>query len=269
MAWTPLLFVIVAALIVIALTTYVQILFGFNSVPAEIYSVDFAQIANKPYTMTEVLSHTKLGDRPVLEQAIESIVTNSLERSQAESLPGSIDTFMKANDMKFYRVKILRRINGADTELLSIQKIETPCGQDNEGWCVNRLDGCDAGRIKIDGNGECGITEICCKASREEYTGYALQDCNDGKGLCSEGHKEITNIGYLFPIPIQMGPFCSNGQIDYSYQPECKDINNGNTPICCGERTNELEIDAGLATKATVPLLYKGDVLGYMEVTAK
>ncbi len=265
--WTPILAVIVVALLVIAFMFYARLMFSLSSTgPVEIYSIEFVEIANKPFLISQVLAHTKLDDRPVLEQAIQMIVT-SPERANADSLAPKIESFMKAYDMKFYRVKVKK----GEEELLHIQTGEQTCGLDSKGWCVNQFTGCDVGRVKTDDiEEECSFNEICCKASPSEYTGYDMQSCDEEKGYCSEGEKETIYIGVPpVSIPWRLGPFCSEGQIGLGYKPECKDINEGKTIVCCGERTGDLEVTSGIATKATVPLLYKQKILGYFEVTAK
>jgi hypothetical protein len=251
--------VIFVGLVVVAFLVYVKLNISSSGDPIA-YSVDFVSIATKPYVLAEILTHVKIEDRQVLEHSIEIMSTSVLENAQSEKLPKNMRNLVSQFEFKTYRMAIERD----GVEIMSAEKGEQKCGENNAGWCVDAFTGCDVGRIKIDAKGACRLLEVCCKADAS-YSALAKIPCSDNQGVCSEGETTTTFVAGVF---YRYGPFCTAGQIYLGDPKECKDANNGKTPICCAERTDELAAEKGLTAQAVIPLLFR-DKSGQLEVEAK
>lgn len=261
--WTLIFLVLLVGLIMIAFLAYLNLnIKGFMSTNQIAYSADFVSIANTPYMLSDVMTHIQLGDRQILEQSTEAMMTGSLSSAQANSLTNDVNNFMNGYEFKNYRVALMR----GDDELMTARKGETKCGDNGAGWCVPRGFGCDVGRIKIDGK-ECSLTEVCCKPDQSYSGEYTKLPCMNNDGVCSEGETTRT-FSFMPPMYISYGPFCQSGQVQLGQPAECKQINNGKTPLCCAERTEKIAVETGLVTRVIIPLLYK-NTFGQLEVEAK
>lgn len=226
------------------------------------YSIDFVSIANKPFLLSEVLSHAKLGDRQLLETSIEAAAAGSLHDASADSLEPDLYNFVKPYNLKNYYISI-----NSGGEIAKIQSTEFKCGDNFEGWCV--LDGCDVGRVEINGMNKCvSQWQKCCKEDPMEYARtvnkFPVVTCENGKGICSEGTKSV--------LVDFNKPHCTQNRVDLGVQPECDgviDANGNKATVCCAPKTEENEISNNVAAKAIVPLLYKNLVYGTLEVTVR
>lgn len=280
--WTLIFFIVIMVLVILGVFIWLQIhLPLFSTADPISYSIEFVHVANKPYLLTEVLAHTRLGDRQVLEQAIESIAS-SLENAQATDLPSDLEYYVKNYNLKEYYISISRPIASGQETLLSVESIETKCGNNVgtneklEGWCV--FSECGVGRIEINQPkvGCISAYQKCCKdVTIEEYAAnkrpndYPAYSCGpQGEGVCSEGVRPAWASVYELFWGTYYAYECEQNRIDLGNPPECRDVNNGNTRACCVPKTEEKEVDTGLATRVVVPLLYK-DFFGTLEVTAR
>jgi len=245
---TLILLVVVIMMVVMVFFIYIEVFLKMGSSQSA-YSIAFVSIANKPYLITEVLAHTKLGDRQVFEQAIEIATTGSAQNAGAADLPENLTDFMKVYGTREYYISI----KSNDMEVMNADSNEYKCGADNEGWCSNK---CDVGRVEINDNGNCWFWQSCCKEDKVAYAStvnnYPVVTCGGGRGVCSEGVK-----------PLFQRRTCAQNRLDIGTQ-ECT----GATPICCAPKTEENQIAVGNAVKVSVPLLYKLNY-GILEVSVK
>jgi hypothetical protein len=232
------------------------------------YSVDFVSIASKPFLLAEVLMNAQLGDRSFSEQAIESVVTGSLEKAGAAGLVSNVKTFVKSYNLKNYKITVSK--NGS--EIMGSDGAGNKCGDRLDGWCTGSP-GCDVGYIEIDG--VCKGSDVCCKYNPPQYEidgnrrgKYPVVSCARNSGLCSEG-TEVTiwvKTGSI-PYPVKIGPICGEGQfaLQELESGDCKN-SDAKTRICCGQVTTNATTP--LINKAVVPLLYRNEIIGQLEVEA-
>ena len=247
------------------------------------YQIDFLSIANKPFMLADVMTSMQSGDRTILEKSIESAAVGSLDKAAAndprDALPDSIEGFMKNYNNRYYSV-VLK--SGKD-EITTVESDTHRCGEQKKGWCVRRRlvgDNCDVGRVEIDSQGFCSLTEVCCKADKDLYLSQPnpKQYITCGKGVCSSGRKLTVWIGTLIPTPASAGTFCDTGQIYLGKPTECAGTNapttfvsniiSSPTEVCCAPATEENLVSSAGATRVVIPLLFK-DKIGALEVTAK
>ena len=98
--WTAVLWIILVVILFIALIHFVIISIPWGPGSIE-YSVEFADISNKPYLVAEVLTHYKVEDRKLIEHCIESIVVNSLERADSQNIGDYLKDFMDKYGVKY------------------------------------------------------------------------------------------------------------------------------------------------------------------------
>ncbi len=246
---TLILLVVVMMMVVMVFFIYIEIFLKIGN-DQSAYSIDFVSIANKPYLVADVLAYTKLGDRQVLEQAIEIAATGSAENAGAAGLPENLTNFMKVYGTREYYISI--KSNGR--EFMNADSNEYKCGADDEGWCV--FGDCDVGRVEISNDKCVSAWQKCCKEDKAAYAAtvnkHPVVTCGGGRGVCSEGVK-----------PLFQRWTCTQNRIDIGTQ-ECT----GTTPICCAPKTEDNQIAVGNAAKASVPLLYKLNY-GILEVSIK
>lgn len=240
---------------------------------------------NHPYSVAEILTHYRPGDRNVIEQAIESSVAGSLEKSQSQDLERNLKLFMDSYSFSYHEIAITNT-----GEVMRFDNAGIKCGADYEGICTSKYDVfavesgtgsiayCNIGRIEI--NGMClGQNMVCCKDVCEDPNSAECQSnkakWGDGPGdnviKCGSEHKGTCSARSLNP---------KNWWEPWRfYESSYKDIcgegrsivktNDCNTkisaPLCCN-KIGEAETEEGLLTSAIIPLLYK-DSLGYMTVT--
>src|SRR3989338_1510451 len=262
---TLILLVVVMVMIVLGVFIYLRFTLGVGEQIQ--YSIDFVSIQNKPFMVTEVLSHVQFGDRQLLEQAIETSAVSSVQKANTVGLPGDLNSFMKSYDLTQYYISVKRDTN----EVMSMDSSESKCGENNEGWCVWPLvygESCDVGRIEIDDKGLCNPLQLCCKHDLTAYVQLPdhsnIVPCGSG-GVCSWGQRYVT---WWNPLSLFNKRYCRQGQIYLGQPPECDGANGGATEVCCAPQTEETLLSACMAMKAVVPLLYK-DRYGTMEVTVK
>lgn len=256
---------LLAGMTIMVFLVYIQIKFPFFTSENPIsYSIDFVSIANKPYTLTEVLSQARFGDRSFLEQAIESTAAGSLDDAQATDLPGQVSDFVKTYGLS-YSISIKD-----GEEIMKAESGEFKCGENGAGWCTYKksTENCDVGRVEIDSKGACDLSQVCCKNDIQAYAArgrHSVTRCMS-IGVCSEGRK-ITNWYGTFPFLYRtsIGPFCDAGQVYLGTPSACT----GDTKVCCAPADEETLTQMGLTNKVTVPLLYKPNIAGKLEVTAK
>lgn len=277
--WTLVLLIVVVIFILMGTLISLQIRLPFFSTADPVaYSIEFANIVNKPFMISHVLTHVSFGDRALLEESIE-VVATSLPRAQATSLPVDLGNFLEKYDLKGYYISVKRE----KLNLLKIEKTESKCGNNLEGWCVPGY--CGVGRVQIDsGNYRCPIysfsdaismEEQCCKEDIPAYEQLpnhrTVQPCGpQQKGVCSEGTRPAWARAYEILKGTYYEYSCEENRIDFGNLPECRNpLNGGETRACCAPKTEEISIQKGIATKAIIPLLYKNLAFGTLEVTVE
>jgi hypothetical protein len=97
--WTVIIWIFLVVIVIIALIHFIIINLGG---PGSIkYSVEFADLSNKPYLVAEVLTHYKIEDRQLIEHCIESVVVNSLERADSQNIGDYLKDFMDKYGIKY------------------------------------------------------------------------------------------------------------------------------------------------------------------------
>lgn len=273
---TLVLIVVAMIMIVLVVFTYIQVrLPVLSSGKPVAYSIDFVSIANMPFMLAEVLTQIKLGDRQLLEQSIESSVAGGLEEASATGLPANISYLMNTFGLRNYRISIIRD----NREIITVDNTENKCGDNKEGWCV--FGDCDVGRVAIaPGKNICPLGDLenkgqaawtkCCKEDRQAYATtvnkYRVIGCANEKGVCSAGVRplepDLASLQLFAPRP-----YCTQNRIDLGLATECVGVNDGKTRVCCAPKTEANEIELQTLTRAAVPLLYKVQVYGTLEVT--
>ncbi len=263
---------ILVGLVMISFLVYIKLNFNIISGEPAVYSVNFVSIASKPFQLAEVLTHMKVVDRQILEHAIETVATGSTESSNSKVLPAGLRLILQLYGFTYYRIGVEVK----DATLTEVDNIETRCGEDNKGWCIDSSIGCDVGYVSLDPTdpkGKCAApgprpsdtsSIFCCVYKPQEYEQngnargkYDVIVCGNGRGVCSEGEK----------TSFHKATECGKGQVNLGKTDECKNPNSGKTPFCCAERTDELDVETGVTTQAVVPLLYK-NTIGTLEVEA-
>lgn len=98
--WTAIVWIFLVVIIIIALIHLIIINLPWG--PSSIkYSVEFADISNKPYLVAEVLTHYKIEDRKLIEHCIEVVVVNSLERADSQNIGDYLKDFMDKYELKY------------------------------------------------------------------------------------------------------------------------------------------------------------------------
>ena len=114
--WTVIVWVVLAVIIIIALIHFVIVKLPWGPGSIE-YSLEFADISNKPYMVAEVLTHYKIPefeDRKLIELCTEAVVINRRDYDIEDPLKDFMDKYGFS-----YKVTL---DNG--NELLSIGKKE-------------------------------------------------------------------------------------------------------------------------------------------------
>ena len=276
--WTLILTVFVAVMIILATFIWLQITLPFFSTADPVsYSIEFVHVVNKPFMIAEVLGHVKFDDRTVFEQSIETSVT-SLQNAQTTGLPSYLSSYLDKYELREYEIAIA---NGNNV-IMSVESTESKCGDNLEGWCS---DSCGVGRVKISsGSYRCPILYVpeggapiekdCCKDDIPAYQSLPnpkdVRSCGpSGQGVCSEGKRPFYARVYELIWGTSWKYECEESRVDLGNPPECgPPLNGGNTRACCAPMTADNQVDAGIAVRAIVPLLYKQSV-ATLEVTAR
>jgi len=98
--WTAIIWIVLVIIIIIALIYFLitNLPWGPKSIE---YSIEFADISNKPYLVAEVLTHYKIEDRQLMEHCIESSVVGSLERADSQDIGDYLKEFMNKYEFKY------------------------------------------------------------------------------------------------------------------------------------------------------------------------
>jgi hypothetical protein len=236
--WPPILLLIAVVVLVVGLILSIIIrLPGIGSGPIS-PSLEYVVLRNKPYLVSEVLSNYMVDDRQVLEHALESSFTGSLENSGSTNIEKDIKLFMnnyiEDQSLRYYSV-VIRDTEGK--EIFYADSMFHKCGQNQEGICVkdvrycitsipisgNPLDpyrciqyskayhGCGRARDEIsDVNDNCKHDEACCvdyelrddENYHSKLTGNVLTpECglpDNKRGVCDVG-TPATYVRVLIP----------------------------------------------------------------------
>src|SRR3989338_269336 len=286
--WTLILTVFVAVMIILATFIWPQITLPFFSTADPVsYSIEFVHVVNKPFMIAEVLGHVKFDDRTVFEQSIEASVT-SMENADAGSLPRYLSDYLDSYGLREYKVSIA---NGNNI-LMSAESTKHKCGDEDEpkGWCVlvdPIVGDCGTGRVEINparlkcpwalvpvSGAFVPVKETCCKEDIPAYEQLPVHNnvksCGaGGQGVCSKGERPFYAHAYELMWGTSWKYKCEQNRVDLGNPPECgPPLNEGNTRACCAPMTTDNQVDAGIAVRAIVPLLYKRSV-ATLEVTAR
>ena len=273
--------------LIVVLVGIVAIIFAFGAYITFIvqnrgfsYDVDVINIFNHPYFVAAIISNLEQGDRQVLEHAMESSYTGSLDASSSQNMPIFLKTFLDKYRFKYYRVSL----NTEENSISDVSINSAKCGDNLEGTCdilwpaiagdfapLQFSNPCNVGRIPISqGKNRCSSENtffVCCKNDADAYKNMpdALEvvRCGEGdRGTCSIDIG-ISDTHFKFGIPpveIERYPCGIQEKIDDLGR--CKGTNGDKTPVCCAEKEpafSEFEY------KAFIPLFFK-DKISYMVV---
>ena len=215
------------------------------------YSVEFLPLANKPFALTEVLMHVQTGDRPLLEQAIESAAVGSLEKANAQGMISDLRVLMKTYEVDNYAIS---------TNAMGMDSGGERCGTALQGWCTQS---CDVGYVKIDAAGACRTSQVCCQLNVDEYNKKTnhLDVVPCGSGICSAGVMKTAVADAETVVTYEIGPYCGDGMVEIQTN-SCKTANGGATKLCCAPKTDQTPVNT--LNRASVPLLFKEKIVGYL-----
>src|SRR3989338_9098681 len=101
--WAIITLIVVVVFILMGVLISMQISLPFFSTADPIsYSIEFEHAASQPFILSEVLSHVSIGDRPLLEQSIETVASGEVSQGLPEGLASFIDKYK----LKDYSVSI-------------------------------------------------------------------------------------------------------------------------------------------------------------------
>lgn len=226
-----------------------------------VYSLYFVSISTEPYLVGESLSFYSIGDRQFFEHALESAVTGSLDSSSSLNVPAELKLFMEAYEFRRYIVEI----RSGRKSILNLDNILRKCGSDSnndnipDGICVNKYNNdftsCGIGRSEIDDADACSFYQSCCTDDSSAVpVGITVQRCGpQDAGICSKNLAPPTRRSDIFI------PTCIDGR---DYYPDtknnCRDTNNGETPVCCVPITSQNLAASETAASAEIPMFFKG-----------
>jgi len=117
--WTVIIWIFFVILIIIAFLHFIMVSIFDPWTPGTIvYSIEIADISNKPYFLAEVLTHHKIEDRKLIEHCTRSVIVNSLEWRSGTNIEDPLKEFLG----KYGEYKVV--LHGRD-ELLSIGERES------------------------------------------------------------------------------------------------------------------------------------------------
>jgi len=219
--------------------------------------------AAKPYFIADAFEYLKLKDRQFLEHALETIATGSMGASNSEPVIKDIHGFLDKYKLDFYSVAITKN----DGVLARIDSVPYKCGDSQQGICMSPLSqpiggggaiplGCGNGRKEISDTGDvCGFGEICCADNKNsngqwlDSGGNAVASCGTARnriGVCDLSRNGECSTGRV-AIPQESGQ-CSAGL------------------LCCAPLSARALQSIGQVRGAEIPVLYKGGILGFIEV---
>ncbi|MDI6721364.1 MAG: hypothetical protein QMD85_03170 [Candidatus Aenigmarchaeota archaeon] len=259
-----------------------------------VYSLQFVNLALKPYLVGESLSFLQAGDRQFFEYSLESMVAGAAERaSPSKELTDALGNFIEAYRFKSYSIEV----RNDSLTVLNLDNIVRRCGEDKEGsmsggvpspddlpdgFCVSGFRGdfatCGIGREKIDDRGSCRFYQTCCKEiDKSEYDTKKITDngvktgeiefvsCGkpgspDKPGICSKDiwHSEI------FGRCAEGREYYPDGDEDCESSNEKTDEEmaltlstvRSETPFCCVPKDVESLEQGGFVTRAMIPLFF-------------
>lgn len=293
MGWTLIFLLVFVFLIVTFIIFGLIVRAPFTGMQPLSYSIEFVNMANRPYILAEILSHYMFDDRQFLEHALESIIVNSKEKANSLGIENGLKQFLKSYELKFYSISVK---NKDENELISASNKLKRCGENGVGVCTERYisvckikfitlpppfgtiirstcevqaKGCGNGRIKIDDpNKDCALAEICCMEHKDNE-GHYLDENNNILPNCGPPGQKIgvcddTKLRKEISINIVSKKYalddCRDGRKRIEEEDdECKD-----PLICCTPLSDVSEVN--LMTEANIPLLYKDQIFGYIEV---
>ena len=253
------------------------------------HRIEFVDLTSKPYMLSGAISDFRIGDRAVIEHALESSFVGSLEGSDSDYIQEPLEYFIEKYYFG-YGIEILSD-NEPIMQSLNIRALDVAgrCGDEigddgkPVGICITKgwqsyAGNCNVGRLEIDqGENKCvsDIADVyirfaCCKAvSIDEWNNYMDENPDennmdlyavpcDNDGVCSSD--------YMLQGTSTVLEDCGPGRIKSNNAESCIDVNSGWTPMCCKDITQETLVIYGFHTEAYTPLFYKGDV-NYISVS--
>ncbi len=255
-----------------------------NFISPDPSSVEFLATNNRPYILASVLAHTLMGDRQFLEQATEIVATGN----DVKAGSGDLDVYLKdfflvyGND-RFIGVAI-KEIEPDENQLFYVDNLPKKCGEDLNGFCVEKkrrqlIDryvltvpaGCIDGRIETNaGANKCDDDELCCAEAERDSLPAGTITC--GGYQPDDGDKDTKDLDLDDPgvCDTAGNKHCSIGRTEIQdVANECNIIDVGMPAVCCVPLKSETAVQRGAVTRAQIPLLYKNEKYGVVEVTAE
>ncbi len=263
--------------IMISLMLLINLINSYTSDPQGI-AISFIKTINEPFNILEGLSHLEYRNRQVYEHLLEAAITGSLESGSGQGADAAVVNFISAYKKSIYIItlsagerKIFERTSIRGTTLESISCGENAfCTENNPNGVANPAGGiCQVGKIPDDQK-TCSSVQTCCRYDPQAYRAateaqirgskYSIVQCGKGKvGICNPTLIKLTpeNKGQ----PVTVIPYCGNGFELIDDNGNCKDANNGATPVCCAIIGGAQLEKASVTQKADAAFLYKGKTL--------
>ncbi|GEM_PF-6557291 len=219
--------------------------------------------ASKPYFIGDAFEYMKLKDRQFLEHALETAATGSMGASNSEPAVKDIRAFLDKYKLDFYSVVITKN----DNVLARIDSVPHKCGDSQQGICMSQLSqaiggggaiplGCGNGRKEVsDATNACGFFEICC-ADNKNPNGQWLDSGGNVIPSCGTARNRIGVCDFA------QGSECPTGRV--SIPKESGQCSTG--LLCCAPLSARTLQSIGQVRGAEIPVLYKGEILGFIEV---
>lgn len=202
-------------------------------------------IFNKPFALAEALSSFRPNDRSFLENALESSVAGSLQKSGSQNMQAPVKDFLTFFGLKTYDVKI----DKGTLTLFRENNFFATCSE-GKGLCTSAggrpaNNVCGEGRQQLPDKSPCSSSQVCCSSAVSEN----VKKC--GRGL--EGACTSVTGGALAPALS-----CGEGREVIYDDNKC-----AATQVCC--RYKDIR-DPAVSGKAEIPLIYKGEKTGDVKV---
>ncbi len=218
--------------------------------------------ASKPYFIGDAFEYLKLKDRQFLEHALEAVATGSMGASNSEPIFKDIHAFLDKYKLDFYSVVITKN----DNVLARIDSIPYKCGDSQQGICMSPVvtstvkevitAGCGKSRKEInDATDACGFGEMCC-ADNKNDKGQWLDSAGNVVPSCGTARNRIGVCDFA------QGSECPTGRV--AIPQESSQCSAG--LLCCAPLSARSLQSIGQVRGADIPVLYKGGILGFIEV---
>lgn len=201
-------------------------------------------INNKPYLITESLTSFKPNDRSFLENSLEASITGALTRSNSQNILLPVTDFLSFFGLKSYQVVIAK----GESSIFTTNNFVTTCGE-GKGICTSSTgrgtNVCGDGREQLSDRSTCKTYQMCCS--------FAVSQNVKKCGANIDGVCTTAPVGAL-----AVSLSCGEGRQVINDNGQCKI-----TEVCC--QYIDL-VDAGVASRAEMPLVYKGEKVGQITV---